>query len=357
MRHAATMLLAILPLATAALAADTVTLRASARVPHGPAVRLGDVAAIDGENADRLAAIEVGRSDAGAFELDAESVRAAIARGGMDAAQVRLAGARTVVRPTRGRAADTARALERSPAVAGVAANAARTATRAADELELVDPSKHAGASTPLGIVATIVANAFHDEPVGALRLAISAEDLAQLSPVAGRRYEIAAKSALRADRVELEVVSYDGMKIALRERIRVTPRVAREVAVASADARRGATLDATTVRCETRWLAPSAAARVAEARSAAGATLARTVTEGSILESDDLARDIAVRRNERVMLRREIGMIAVELEAVALEDGAPGDIIAFETRGKSRGRDARAVTGEVVGRGRAVVR
>jgi hypothetical protein len=56
-------------------------------------------------------------------------------------------------------------------------------------------------------------------------------------------------------------------------------------------------------------------------------------------------------------MLRREIGMIAVELEAIALEDGSAGDIIAFETRGKDRGRDARPITAEIVGRGRAVVR
>jgi flagella basal body P-ring formation protein FlgA len=56
-------------------------------------------------------------------------------------------------------------------------------------------------------------------------------------------------------------------------------------------------------------------------------------------------------------LLPREIGMIAVELEAVALEDGSMGDIIALETRGAGRGRDSKALSAEVVGRGRAVVR
>ena len=44
-------------------------------------------------------------------------------------------------------------------------------------------------------------------------------------------------------------------------------------------------------------------------------------------------------------------------LVAIALEDGSAGDLIAFETRGKDRGRDARPITAEIVGRGRAVVR
>lgn len=348
--------LAALALAANALAGDTVSLRASARVAHGPSVRLADIATIDGEGAARLGEVVVGRADAGAFELDADSVRAAIARAGLDAAQVKLVGTRSVVRPTRGRAADTARALG-TDAVREANRPMPAVAKAAANEITLVDPAEHAGASTPLGIVCTIVANAFHDEPAGALRLAIDAADLAHLAPVAGRRYEIVAKSTLRADRVAFEVVSYEGTKAAGSERIRVAPRVSREVAVANADTRRSSTLDASCVRHETRWLPPSEAERIAPRDSLAGASLARTVTEGSVLETDDLAREIAVRRNERVMLRREIGMIAVELEAIALEDGSAGDIIAFETRGKDRGRDARPITAEIVGRGRAVVR
>ena len=80
-------------------------------------------------------------------------------------------------------------------------------------------------------------------------------------------------------------------------------------------------------------------------------------MTEGSVIESDDLARTLAVRRNERVLLRREIGLVAIEIEAIALEDGVAGDLVAFETRESGRRRDARAVTAEVVGRGRAVIR
>lgn len=355
MRHAARLLLAlcpIAPLATAALGADTVTLRPSVRVAHGTTVVLGDVASIDGEGADKLAAVAVGSAGAGAFELDAPAVRRAIAAAGLDAASVRIEGARSVVRPARGRTAEVAAALASRPALAP---RVAKPVVR--EQIEAIDPAQHAGASTPLGIVCTIVANAFHDEAKGALRLEIAADDLAQLAPVAGRRYEIVAKSALRADRVDFEVVSYEGTAVVSRERVRVLPRVAREVAVAGADTRRGSALDNACLRIERRHLAPSAAARTARPSELAGATLAGTVTEGSVIEADDVARELAVRRNERVMIRREIGMIAVELEAVALEDGSAGDIIAFETRGRERGRDARAVTAEVVGRGRAVIR
>jgi flagella basal body P-ring formation protein FlgA len=56
-------------------------------------------------------------------------------------------------------------------------------------------------------------------------------------------------------------------------------------------------------------------------------------------------------------MVRREIGMVAIEFEALALEDGSTGDVIAVEQAGKGRRRDVRALTAEVTGPGRAVIR
>lgn len=370
--------------ASLAAAADTVTLRPSVRVAHRATVTLGDIASLDGDEARGLAGVAFGVADAGAFEISAERVRQAIVAAGGDPATIRVRGDGTVVRPARGRYAGLdARpgaggepVVGRSMGATGPAATvmsadttATTTATTgttgaiavpATPDPRIVDPNALASTATPLGLVASHLVGAFGDD-APALRLAIRSDDLARLAGRAGHRYEIAPRSALRSDRVDFEILAYDaaagvGSRPVSRERVRVEPRLEREVAIATCDARRGESLGAANLRIERRLVAPSLAARAAGV-DLTGTELARTVTEGSVIESDDLARTLAVRRNERVLLRREIGLVAIEIEAIALEDGVAGDLVAFETRESGRRRDARAVTAEVVGRGRAVIR
>ena len=374
--------------ASLATAADTVTLRPSVRVAHRATVTLGDIASLDGDEARGLVGLAFGVADAGAFEISAERVRQAIVAAGGDPATIRVRGDGTVVRPTRGRYAglDARPGAGGEPVVgssmgatgsAATVMSADTTATTTATtttttgttgaiavpatpDPRIVDPNALASTATPLGLVASHLVGAFGDD-APALRLAIRSDDLARLAGRAGHRYEIAPRSALRSDRVDFEILAYDaaagvGSRPVSRERVRVEPRLEREVAIATCDARRGESLGAANLRIERRLVAPSLAARAAGV-DLTGTELARTVTEGSVIESDDLARTLAVRRNERVLLRREIGLVAIEIEAIALEDGVAGDLVAFETRESGRRRDARAVTAEVVGRGRAVIR
>ena len=374
--------------ASLATAADMVTLRPSVRVAHRATVTLGDIASLDGDEARGLAGVAFGVADAGAFEISAERVRQAIVAAGGDPATIRVRGDGTVVRPTRGRYAglDARPGAGGEPVVgssmgatgsaatvmsADTTANTTTTTTAttgttgaiavpATPDPRIVDPNALASTATPLGLVASHLVGAFGDD-APALRLAIRSDDLARLAGRAGHRYEIAPRSALRSDRVDFEILAYDaaagvGSRPVSRERVRVEPRLEREVAIATCDARRGESLGAANLRIERRLVAPSLAARAAGV-DLTGTELARTVTEGSVIESDDLARTLAVRRNERVLLRREIGLVAIEIEAIALEDGVAGDLVAFETRESGRRRDARAVTAEVVGRGRAVIR
>ena len=342
-----------------AASTSTATLRSSVRVAHGAVITLADIATLDGEQAQSAGTLEIARAESGAFEISAEQVRQKLAAhaGAASSTQalITVRGERVVVRPSRGRAGEVALAMDPDSRATG-ASSASATRAAVKDTNTLVDPKLHVGASTPLGIVCEMLLNTW-DTQRAALRLEIKDADLQQLTPRAGLRYEIAAKSALRSDRVDFEVIAYTGTKITSRERIRVLPKLESSVAIITADTRRGAHLDAACVRSETRFLAPSIAARVVEPNSIADSVLARTLPEGSIVESDDLAREVTVHRNDRVIVRREIGMIAVELEAVALEDGSMGDIIALETRGAGRGRDSKALSAEVVGRGRAVVR
>ena len=349
---------ALSPLVAAVSAlADTVTLRPSVRVAHGSAVTLADLASLDGDALVKFSTLEIARADSGAFEISAENLRQKLAAAGAELRAIRIRGDTTVVRPIRGRVAELNAAPTRptveNPAVIAVAAPIALPAKVIEN---LVDPSAYADQATPLGVACNLVSNAFPDESK-TMRLFIREHDLAKLAPKPGLRYEIDAKTALGSDCVHIEVVAFDDTRIVSRERIRVEPRLLREVCVIRCDGRRGASLDAQSITTERRLLAPRAAERVAAPGEAIGEVLARTVPEGALLERDDLAHELAIHRNDRVMVRREVGMVAIEIEAIALEDGSAGDVIALERTDKGRSRDAQPLSAEVVGRGRAVIR
>ncbi|MFM7261373.1 MAG: flagellar basal body P-ring formation chaperone FlgA [bacterium] len=340
----------IAAIATAtAFAADTVALRASVRVPMGDAVELGEIAALYGV-AERFASLEIARADAGAFEIAVDAVRQKLAAAGADLRAIRLVGEKTVVRPTR--------ATVQAPATPAEPIVRVRTAMSLdhGPRTTLLEPARYAGEATPIGIATGLVANAFGDD-LDAVRLEVRDDDLAKLAPKAGLRYEIVAKTALRIDRVDLEVVAYEGTKLISRERIRFEPRIEREVCVARCALRRGDTIDASNSVIETRFIPPSISERAADAGTCVGSTVAASIADGEVVAADDIQQPLAVRRNERVMVRREIGMVAIEFEALALEDGSTGDVIAVEQAGKGRRRDVRALTAEVVAPGRAVIR
>ncbi|MFM7135121.1 MAG: flagellar basal body P-ring formation chaperone FlgA [Planctomycetota bacterium] len=324
-------------------AADSVTLRPSARVAPGEPVRIGDIADLEGPDAERLAEVEVARADSGAFEIALDSVRQRAVAAGADPSRIAFRGERTVVRPLR--------AAKPRPD-----AEPKATAAPAAPKTVVIDPAATADAATPIAIACGLVSNA-QSEHRGSLRIEIAADELARIAPEPGFRYEVAPKSALSAERVDVEIAALRGDEVVKRERVRLHVRVEREVAVAKAAAKRGERLAEETIAVERRLVSVADAGRVADPTAARDATLARTVSAGEVLRSDDLARQIAVRRNERVIVRREIGMVAIELEAIALEDGAPGETIALERRGAVKARDGRPISAEVVGRGRAVIR
>ncbi len=341
----------------ATASADSVTLKNAVRVEHGSTVTLDQVATLDGTALEKFASLEVATADSGAFELSVDALRQKLANAGADLKTIRFQGSSTVVRPSRGRAAQVREGTTQSihanaPAVAPIAI----AAVTAAKTETLTDPREFATQLTPLGIVCNLVSNAFCDE-TDSMRLFIRDADLAKLTAKPGLRYEIIPRSALKTDRVDVEVVAYEGVKSVSRERVRIEPRLRRDACIAECDLKRGTTLDAISFTTDERFLAPSIANRAATRDEVLSSSLARTIPAGSILESDDLAREVSIHRNDRVMVRREVGMVAIEIEAIALEDGSAGDIIALQRAGTSRRRDTEALTAEVVGQGRAVIR
>jgi hypothetical protein len=358
-------------LATAgAASADTITLRPSVRVAPGAEFTLAEVAGLDGDAARALAGIVIGTGEQGAFELGADRIRQKLVVAGADMKVLEFVGARTVVRPLLGAARDSAapapgarsNASSDAGADADARQNAGATAGSAAPSTAVagtrtVDPAAHIGNGDALAVICEMIANAFGSEARD-LRLECTEEQLAKIAPKPGVRYEIARKSLLRASRVELEVIAHQANGDEFRTRVRVTPRLEREVLVAAGDLRRGSTAAGDGIAVEKRLLTIDEAREAAEISARDGATLARGVSRGAVLSRTDLARAAEIKRRDTVTVRREIGTIVIELDAVALEDGAVGDVITFERAdARGRNRDARAFSAEVVGPGRAVIR
>ena len=352
--------------AAGAASADTITLRPSVRVAPGAEFTLAEVAGLDGDAARALAGIVIGTGEQGAFELGADRIRQKLVVAGADMKVLEFVGARTVVRPLLGAARDSAVKPPNASSDAGADAdarqNAGATAGSAAPSTAVagtrtVDPAAHIGNGDALAVICEMIANAFGSEARD-LRLECTEEQLAKIAPRPGVRYEIARKSLLRASRVELEVIAHQANGDEFRTRVRVTPRLEREVLVATGDLRRGSTAAGDGIAVEKRLLTIDEAREAAEISARDGATLARGVSRGAVLSRTDLARVAEIKRRDTVTVRREIGTIVIELDAVALEDGAVGDVITFERAdARGRNRDARAFSAEVVGPGRAVIR
>ncbi len=353
--------------ATAATtAAGIVRLLPSVRIAPGCAFTLADIADLDGPEAESLADIVLGRGETGAFELSAERIRQQLVVAGGNPAKIEFIGTRTVVRPLRAAGevpAATADAnttpANTTPANTGAAAGdiPATPVAQQADGMRVIDPAGHAGTSTPLAIICEIVRNAYGEDACD-LRLHIAEATLAQIAPVPGVRYEVAKKSSLRGPRLELEVVARAAGREPQRTRVRIDVRFEREVLVSRGEARRGGRADGDAATVERRMLTPDEARTAADPHAvAADATFARAVPRGGVVERDDLTRPEQVKRRDIVKVRREVGVIAIEIEAIALEDGAVGDVIAFEHHGRRRARDAKAFTAEITGPGEAVIR
>jgi flagella basal body P-ring formation protein FlgA len=346
------------------------------RVAPGAEFTLAEVAGLDGDAARALAGIVIGTGEQGAFELGADRIRQKLVVAGADMKVLEFVGARTVVRPLLGAARDSAaqapgarsdarsdaRSAASTAAGADARQNAGATAGSAAPSTAVagtrtVDPAAHIGNGDALAVICEMIANAFGSEARD-LRLECTEEQLAKIAPKPGVRYEIARKSLLRASRVELEVIAHQANGDEFRTRVRVTPRLEREVLVAAGDLRRGSTAAGDGIAVEKRLLTIDEAREAAEISARDGATLARGVSRGAVLSRTDLARAAEIKRRDTVTVRREIGTIVIELDAVALEDGAVGDVITFERAdARGRNRDARAFSAEVVGPGRAVIR
>lgn len=341
-------------------AADSIVLRTSVRLAdRETAVRLRDVAYLDGDAATRLGSVQLADLDGGtSVELSLEEIRAKLVAVDRMANLVDFSGKSVTVRSaTAGRpVAMKGLALDASPSTRPAEQMAARTADAQAQPIEFVADDA-VDVSTPRGLIAELMRNA-HRRAGCRVRLTIAGCDAAFLDQRASgaRRYEVLPLTSLTVDVVRLRVVARDGDEIVSRTELRVQPMLEAPVARATSQVRRGATVGSS-VEVANEWVHPSEFDSIAPSAAISSSVATSTIAKGERVAQNDVRRPIEVHRNDKVTIRRELAGAAIELTAIADEDGAVGELIRFRAVDRKDRRDTRTFLAEIVGHGRAVMR
>jgi len=336
---------------TASAHADSVVLKMKVRLgSNETSVKLRDVAYLEGDDVTRLGDIEVATLDEdGTTELTMDTVRAKLAAAGAKIALLDLSGrAVTIIGASSARpVAMKGLSLDESskPRVAAVAPASPRIEFLAADAV---------GTTTPRGLIAQMLTDV-HAPKNARVRIAIDGENAAVVDSIGPHRYEVVPLTSLSADRMMVRIVERDGDVVVARHDLSVVPSIETTVATATAVIRRGQPIDGS-VEIGMAWVAPSEIGKLARADALSSATAADTVALGERVTEAKMRKPVEIKKNDKVTVRREIGLVAIELVAVAVDDGAIGDVIHLRAVDRKNRKDSRTFTAKVTGPGRAVI-
>lgn len=281
---------AVLAVTAAYSYADTVRLRDEVYV-KGPTVTLGDVALIEGENAEMLATIEVvaAPSPGNSARVDAALVRTRIERAGFDPEAVEVLGARRVVATrlhleiTRDMIAEDLRHFVES-----------RMPWDLEDAVIEVSPP-------PKGFVVPDGNVEFHWQP--------------------DPRYAYLGPGVFRGE------VLVDG-KVEQRFVGRATIDAFAGVVVAATDIARGETVSRHNLRLEKRALAtldPGAYFSLAEVE---GHVAKSSLFGGQVVTARRVAPPVLVRRRQVVLVETSVGSVVARGRALVLHDAGAGEVV-----------------------------
>jgi flagella basal body P-ring formation protein FlgA len=360
-----TLLVALLAFGSSALAAaDSIVLRSSVKLGQGiTAVRLRDVAYLDGDAAVRLGDRQLADLGANAsIELSLEEVRTKLVDASAAANLIDFSGKVVTVRSANSGKPIAMRglALDRAPVTAAPTGNGAPAAkdqsvTSAVARVEFF-ADEATDIRTPRGLIAELIGNA-HAEANTRIRIVITGVDAAFLDQVSStRRFEVVPISSLAADRVRIRVIARDGDVAVGRTELIATPTLEASVATATGTVRRGAAIgDA--VEVHTEFVAPSEFRKLAPATELDTVITTDQLKKGERVTDDKIRQPIEIKKNDKVIVRRELGSIAIEMNAIAEEDGTNGQVIRFRAVDRKDRRDRRTFSAEVCGPGLAIIK
>lgn len=345
-------------LCAAIASADSIVLRTQVRLaPHETIARLRDIAYLEGDAAVRLGATEVADLGASAtLELSLDEIRAKILAASATANLIDLSGRSVTIRSASAGKPVAMRGLA-LPAGAVPAEVPATAVAAVSDRIEFfADEARNL--PTPRGLIAEMIGNV-HAKNGARVRLAVSGASSDLLDERPGlRRFEVFPLSAITSDLVRMRIVAREGDNVVGRTEISVEPLLEAQVATAVSAVRKGGAIGGA-VDLRTEWVKPSEfrALPTPTQLEASAATAKGAIAKGERITNKDITKPVQIRRNDKVVVRRELGSVSIELNAVAEEDGAVGETIRFRAVDRKDRRDQRVFMAEVLGNGRAIIR
>ncbi len=326
----------------AACAQTSVTLRSSARVAAGAPITIGDVASVQGVDAERLAGLPIAPSaqalaDRAAdawITIDIDTVRTAIEQGPdpINWGQLTLSGSRCAVR-----VGSAARAV---PAPAGSTDRAEPRVFAANDE-------------SIRSLIVQRLAD-LYGVSVDHLRLTFSSgrDDSLFLDSVIdpADRVQVDPGASGASGRVPIRVSIYRGQKLVRAHDLSVQAQLQRRVAVATRSIERDEPLEPAAFTVEERWISPSAAQGL-NAEGATGTIVRRRIAAGAVITPADVQAPVVVRRGDEVWVHVLSHGIVIKAKARSLGQARDGGMVKLQVDGSKKTFDAR-----MSGRGIAVM-
>lgn len=304
-------------------AQTTIALKTSIRAdPAAQQLRLMDVAALQGEQADNLgdvvvvpdiAAAHAAAANPGWFELTLDSVRDALDQQNVNWAKVILRGGKCTIR-----VADAKVPLQQR--------QEPRPRARHAN-VELDGPST----------IKTCIARrlaALYGVEAGDLKLSFNSEDSETLAILTGgRQVEVNPTGTAATSRMPIGVSVYSGDQIVLSRSLMVDVLVRREVVTLGTEVTRGTTLAESTLSSAEQWVAPSSRTPLRMDQAVGSKTLAK-MAAGQVVYAGDVQSPLACQRGDTVVVHCISGSVVVKMRAKALGSARDGEIVQLTVEG-----------------------
>lgn len=334
----ATATLAPLLIAGAVLG-DSITLKNSVRLQsRNDAIRLADIAELEGPEALRHADLVVLEStDAtAAFEIEIQQVRQVLDQAHVHWGRVDLNGRRTIVRPAPASGATPPLAMT-GVTLTGVKEPESPTRKAQAPVRDEINAQHMVSANTLGGGIARLITGGLNIRPAD-LRLSLDRNDSDFLdldSSASDPRFEINPLSSLDSDRLTLEIRTWSGGKIIQSRNVTVHPHILTETVTLRRNARRNEPIAEGDLELTREWLPPSQAMLRCRMAETVGKLASRSLRSGDILRKSDIKRPTLIDRGNRVIVRCLVGGVVISMQAEARSEGAEGDQIELRKLGE----------------------
>jgi len=317
---------------------DSITLRASVRMPdQGDAIRLGDVAQLQGQAAEALADKVIAdiQDPSEVHTLSIREVRKALDAYAVNWGTVNLSGREVVIRPRRPGNAAPPQAMTRVrvPRQSNGAGASSNEDTREQPPARIADSMFDE--PTLRGAIVRLATRRARVTPSD-LRLAFVDVDRAILDATQNQyRFDIQPTTGSNSDRYGFQVRLWSGGEVRQTHLVSVTPFIRTQTVRAVREIDRHDVITESDIEIVEHWLAPTHRIVLATREQVVGRVAESRIKAGERLRRKDVKRRTLIERGDRVMVRCLVGGFVVSVQAEARHDGAEGDRVEFRKLGE----------------------